>query len=32
MNVPGVGEKSFLNLKPLVTVTPPHTDRAAAQN
>ena len=31
MNVRGVGEKSFLKLKPLVTVTPPKTDRAAAQ-
>lgn len=32
MNVRGVGEKSFLKLKPLVTVTPPRRDRAAAQN
>ena len=31
MNVRGVGEKSFLKLKPLVTVTPPRTDRAASQ-
>ena len=31
MNVRGVGEKSVLKLKPLVTVTPPKTDRAAAQ-
>ena len=31
MNVRGVGEKSFLKLKPLVTVTPPRVDRAAAQ-
>ena len=31
MNVRGVGEKSFLTLKPLVTVTPPRTDRASAQ-
>ena len=31
MNVRGVGEKSFLNLKPLITVTPPKTDRAAQQ-
>ena len=31
MNVRGVGEKSFLKLKPLVTVTPPKTDRAASQ-
>jgi hypothetical protein len=30
MNVRGVGEKSFLKLKALVTVTPPRTDRAAA--
>lgn len=29
MNVRGVGEKSFLRLKPLITVTPPKTDRAA---
>jgi competence protein ComEA len=28
MNVQGVGEKSFLKLKPLITVTPPKTDRA----
>ena len=28
MNVQGVGEKSFLKLKPLVTITPPKTDRA----
>jgi competence protein ComEA len=31
MNVRGVGEKSFLRLKPLITVTPPKTDRAAQQ-
>jgi hypothetical protein len=31
MNVRGVGEKSFLRLKPLVTVTAPRSDRAAAQ-
>ena len=31
MNVRGVGEKSFLKLKPLITVTPPKTDRAAQQ-
>lgn len=31
MNVRGVGEKSFLTLKPLVTVTAPRTDRASAQ-
>ena len=29
MNVRGVGEKSFLKLKPLITITPPKTDRAA---
>jgi competence protein ComEA len=29
MNVPGVGEKSFLKLKTLITVTPPKTDRVA---
>ena len=29
MNVRGVGEKSFLKLKPLVSVAPPKTDRAA---
>ena len=28
MNVRGVGEKSFLKLKPLITVTPPRADRA----
>jgi competence protein ComEA len=31
MNVRGIGEASFLKLKALVTVTPPRTDRAAAQ-
>ncbi len=31
MNVRGVGEKSFLTIKPLVTVAPPRTDRASAQ-
>jgi competence protein ComEA len=31
MNIRGVGEKSFLKLKPLITVTPPKTDRAAQQ-
>jgi hypothetical protein len=30
MNVRGVGEKSFLKLKPLVIVTAPRSDRAAA--
>jgi len=29
MNVKGIGEKSFLRLKPLVTVTPPKTARPA---
>jgi competence protein ComEA len=32
MNVRGVGEKSFLKLKPLVSVAAPKTDRAAAQD
>jgi len=32
MNVRGIGEVSFLKLKPLVTVTPPRTERAAAQS
>ena len=31
MNVRGIGEVSFLKLKPLVTLTPPKTERAAAQ-
>ena len=31
MNVRGIGEVSFLRLKPLVTLTPPRTERAAAQ-
>ena len=31
MNVRGIGEKSFLKLKPLVMVAPPRTDRAATQ-
>jgi competence protein ComEA len=31
MNVRGIGEKSFLTLKPLITVTPPRTDRAAQE-
>ncbi len=29
MNIRGIGEKSFLTLKPLVTVTPPKSDTAA---
>ena len=28
MNVRGIGEKSFLKIKPLVTVTPPKSDQA----
>jgi len=32
MNVRGVGEKSFLKLKPLVSVAAPKTDRAAVQD
>jgi competence protein ComEA len=31
MNVRGVGEKSFLSLKALITVTPPRADRASQQ-
>ena len=31
MNVRGIGEKSFLKLKPLITVAPPRGERAAAQ-
>lgn len=31
MNVRGIGEASFLKLKSLVILTPPRTDRAAAQ-
>ena len=31
MNVRGVGEKSFLTLKALITVTPPRADRASQQ-
>lgn len=31
MNVQGIGEKSFLRLKPLITVTPPKTDRTTTQ-
>ena len=29
MNVRGIGEKNFLKLKPLITVTPARTERAA---
>jgi competence protein ComEA len=32
MNVKGIGEKSFLKLKPLVTVTPARAERAAASS
>jgi competence protein ComEA len=28
MNVKGIGEKSFLRLKPLITVAPPKTEKA----
>ena len=31
MNVKGIGEKSFLKLKPLVTLGPDRVDRAGAQ-
>jgi competence protein ComEA len=31
MNVRGIGEKSFLKLKPLVMVTPPRAERATQQ-
>jgi len=31
MNVRGVGEKSFLKLKPLVTVTAPRAERASQE-
>ena len=31
MNVRGIGEKSFLKLKPLITVAAPRTDRASQQ-
>ena len=31
MNVRGVGEKSFLKLKPLIAVTPPKAERTAQQ-
>jgi competence protein ComEA len=31
MNVRGVGEKSFLKLKPLIVITPPKTERVAQQ-
>jgi competence protein ComEA len=31
MNVRGIGEKSFLKLKPLITVTPAKADKAGGQ-
>ena len=31
MNVRGVGEKSFLTLKPLITITPPRAERSSQQ-
>ncbi|MBI4262915.1 MAG: hypothetical protein HY657_00940 [Acidobacteria bacterium] len=31
MNIRGIGEARFLKLKSLVSVTPPRTERAAAQ-
>jgi hypothetical protein len=31
MSVRGIGEASFLKLQSLVTLTPPRTERAAAQ-
>src|SRR6476661_3949 len=31
MNVRGVGEKSFLKLKPLISVAPPRGERASTQ-
>jgi comEA protein len=30
MNIQGIGEKVFLRLKPLITVTPPRTNRIGA--
>jgi len=32
MNVPGIGEKSFLKLKPLITVTPPRAKSGAGRD
>jgi competence protein ComEA len=29
MNVQGIGEKNFLKLKPLITITPPKADKAS---
>jgi competence protein ComEA len=31
MNIRGIGEKSFLTLKPLVVVSPPRSERATQQ-
>jgi competence protein ComEA len=31
MNIRGVGEKGFLTLKPLISVTPPRAERATQQ-
>ena len=31
MNVQGIGEKSFLRLKPMITISVPRTDRASQQ-
>jgi competence protein ComEA len=31
MNVQGIGEKSFLRIKPLITLTPPRENRPAGQ-
>jgi competence protein ComEA len=30
MNIKGIGEKSFLKLKPLISVAPPKTEKAGA--
>ena len=32
MNIRGIGEASFLKIKPLVSITQPKTERAAAQS
>jgi competence protein ComEA len=32
MNIRGIGEASFLKLRPLVTVTPPRPERASTQS
>ena len=32
MNVPGIGEKSFLKLKPLITVTPPRAKSGSGRD